>query len=334
MANVNDLPAEEAIYHRACSTNFRNGKNIPSIHDKDEPKEKIRKVGRPTGDVRHQAFLKVTNYLRENDDEQISVSDLVSKMNEYLLDSGDDAYCDQYLKQKLLEYFGDQIVVTEINGKANVVTFRKTANNILHEFHCKQAKDNSSSSEKRKVLAAAAAFLKTDIKLIQTSDTYPDFSIVDEESMISFLPESLLTFLETLCAKSTRIKVASLGQAIIQAARPRVLQTPLQIGLGIQLHSHFASRYLIDTLHEHGYTSSYDHVLQFSKDSAANQNTDIPQYSSQFIQYAADNVDHNTVTLDGKGTFHGMGIIGAVTPGTKSADVIVKAKTSMSDVKG
>ena len=27
-----------------------------------------------------------------------------------------------------------------------------------------------------------------------------------------------------------------------------------------------------------------------------------------FVQYSADNVDHNTCNIDGKGTFHGMGI--------------------------
>jgi len=30
---------------------------------------------------------------------------------------------------------------------------------------------------------------------------------------------------------------------------------------------------------------------------------------STFVQWSADNVDHNIVTLTGKGTFHGMGII-------------------------
>ena len=29
----------------------------------------------------------------------------------------------------------------------------------------------------------------------------------------------------------------------------------------------------------------------------------------QCLQYVADNVDHNIATLDGHGTFHGMGII-------------------------
>ena len=30
-----------------------------------------------------------------------------------------------------------------------------------------------------------------------------------------------------------------------------------------------------------------------------------------FVQYVADNVDHNVCTLDGQNTFHGMGIIGS-----------------------
>ena len=45
-----------------------------------------------------------------------------------------------------------------------------------------------------------------------------------------------------------------------------------------------------------------------------------PQTS--FIQFAADNVDHQINTLDGTGTFHGMGIIGAATPGTKDSKII------------
>ena len=32
----------------------------------------------------------------------------------------------------------------------------------------------------------------------------------------------------------------------------------------------------------------------------------------QFIQFVADNVDHNTGTLDSHGIFHGMGIVTAV----------------------
>ena len=37
----------------------------------------------------------------------------------------------------------------------------------------------------------------------------------------------------------------------------------------------------------------------------------------------ADNIDHNTQTLDGLNIFHGMGMIKAVTPGIESTSIIV-----------
>jgi hypothetical protein len=48
-----------------------------------------------------------------------------------------------------------------------------------------------------------------------------------------------------------------------------------------------------------------------------NENLDdiLSQYiPGSFTQWVADNVDHNISTLDGKGTFHGMGIIAVSTP--------------------
>ncbi len=52
--------------------------------------------------------------------------------------------------------------------------------------------------------------------------------------------------------------------------------------------------------------------------------TDITESNDgQFIQYIADNADHNTRTIDGKDTFHGMGMIAAVTPGMKQIHKLV-----------
>jgi len=46
------------------------------------------------------------------------------------------------------------------------------------------------------------------------------------------------------------------------------------------------------------------------------QGTDISRHTpNQFIQYVADNVDHNIRSIDGKNTFHGMGMIATITPG-------------------
>jgi len=46
------------------------------------------------------------------------------------------------------------------------------------------------------------------------------------------------------------------------------------------------------------------------------------------ILFAGDNVDHNIVTIDGKGTFHGMGMIAALTPGRKTKRIIPRRNVS------
>jgi hypothetical protein len=69
------------------------------------------------------------------------------------------------------------------------------------------------------------------------------------EKNLQYIPESLQTFLLTLITvKGPRLKVSAIGQAIMQAVRHRCQIAPLQIGIGVQLHHHFASKLLIDTL--------------------------------------------------------------------------------------
>ena len=88
-------------------------------------------------------------------------------------------------------------------------------------------------------------------------------------------------------------------------------------GLAVQMHHQFGSRFLIDSLASHGLCVSYSEVINYSKCAAASfHGTDIP-IEGHFGLYIADNVDHNLRTLDGHGTFHGMGIIAAVTPGLR-----------------
>ena len=74
-----DLPAADAIYHKSCDSNFRNQKLIPQQHQ-EQPQKRIKLItGRPVDDVRNDCFARVLEYFQENDDEQISISDLVKK---------------------------------------------------------------------------------------------------------------------------------------------------------------------------------------------------------------------------------------------------------------
>ena len=133
--------------------------------------------------------------------------------------------------------------------------------------------------------------------------------------------------------KDVELQIASVGQVIVQATRPRVILAPLQLGLGVQMHVHFASKFLINSLHAHGFCSSYLIVQKFEKRAAASHGTDIPGYTSgHFVQYIAENVDHNTRTLDGTGTFHGMGIIATITPGTTISKPVPSKVVTVEDI--
>ena len=217
---------------------------------------------------------------------------------------------------KLKKHFGDRLVITHINGKSNVVTFRNTTAAILQDFYNGQQKPDL-SSEKIWLIQTASKLIMSDIKLVETENScYPSHDDFQSQvKCISFLPKTLRKLLEVLIVgKGAKMKIASIGQAIMQAARPRVLLAPLQFGLDIQMHHHFGSRFLIDALHCHGFCCAYNEVQQFEGNAALSYNTDIPNYMSEFVQCTADNVDHNSRTLDGHNTFHGMGMIVVITP--------------------
>ena len=194
-------------------------------------------------------------------------------------------------------------LITEINGKPNVVTLFSNAASILYEFY-DRPKQQDADVERIRIIETAANLIKNDIKMVETSKmSYPlvnDISSIDEN--VDFIPISLRIFLRKLfMEKNSDTKVPSIGQAIIQAARPRVLIAPLQVGLAVQMHYHFGSKFLIDSLNSHGFCSSYSEVKQFEVSAADAQDKEIPGFTpGQFVQFIADNVDHNVRTLEGR----------------------------------
>ena len=92
---------------------------------------------------------------------------------------------------------------------------------------------------------------------------------------------------------------------------------------------------MIDTLHQMGFCCSYSEVNRFEKNAASCAAPDMLgvdiDNSNTTLLFAADNVDHNVLTLDGKGSFHGMGMIAAMTPGQKTFQVVPPHITSQLD---
>lgn len=119
----------------------------------------------------------------------------------------------------------------------------------------------------------------------------------------------------------------------MQATRPRTLIAPLQISLGVQMHHHFGSRFLLDTLNSLGFASSYTKVQKFELNAAASHNkSELFIGNNNLVQFVADNVDHNLRTLDGHGTFHGMGMIAAVTPGQRRQRLVPMRSSTLQEV--
>ena len=134
--------------------------------------------------------------------------------------------------------------------------------------------------------------------------------------------------------KDKERKIATIGQCVIKATRPRNVLPPLQIGLAIQMHHHFRSRYLLDTLSAKGLCASYQEVQNFERVAAVQNGGELNGKVSDdsILLFVGDNVDHNICTLDGKNTFHGMGIIAALKYGIFSTDVIKRRNVSNTEL--
>ncbi|CAC5405802.1 unnamed protein product [Mytilus coruscus] len=181
-----DLHTVYAIYHSSCSTNFRTGKNVPHLFSLKTDKSQIKR-GRPNTNNQH--FLKVLDFLEDNDDEQLTTKDLVL--------CGDEAYRQPYMKQKVQEHYGTSILITELNGKENVVTFRQTASTIIHNFYKESKLNKSDEDSKLFFIKTAAALIKTEIRSMPVDKNfYPSNNdILSHEKKI---PESLAVFLKVL----------------------------------------------------------------------------------------------------------------------------------------
>ena len=165
------------------------------------------------------------------------------------------------------------------------------------------------------IVETAAKIIKNAIKeLDSNNNSYPSPDGMEScGEIVEYLPKSLCIFLDNLfVGKEKSVSLASIGQAIMQQVRPKALIVPLQLGLGIQMHQHFGSRFLIDSLNKHWFCVSYSEVVKYERYAAVHQGTKIPGVSgsssaepTHFMHHVADNADHNSSILDGHNTSMG-----------------------------
>ena len=70
----------------------------------------------------------------------------------------------------------------------------------------------------------------------------------------------------------------------------------------------------------------------FERSASVTQHNTAFASEGQFVQYVADNVNHNIPTLDGLGTFHGMGMIATLTPGKTISSMVPRRNVSRNEI--
>ena len=105
-----DLVAEEAVYHSTFEAKFFN----------DKAKKQTSR-GRTSNTSSIEGLEKSCSYL-ESENELFTFADLHQNLKEFA--ETDDVFVPKYIKQKLMDRYGDQIFFAEIDGRKNVVCFR------------------------------------------------------------------------------------------------------------------------------------------------------------------------------------------------------------------
>ena len=183
------------------------------------------------------------------------------------------------MRRRLVERFGDDIIISQRGNLTGVVTFKATYESILHDYHKVRREEGDAEEEKAKLLKTAAKLIQSGIRSLEcTRDDYQASSTITLESNLYYMPQSLRDFLNVLFQNNAsdlkkQTKHTPIKQAIVQATRPRVLLAPIQIDLGIQMHHVFGSQFLVDTLHRLGLSCSFDEVLSYQTNAALAQSS-------------------------------------------------------------
>jgi hypothetical protein len=314
-----DFPSYEAVYHGQCQINFYTGRQVPGTSSSG--------AGRPVQDSMRDVFEVVCRRLQEDAGEEIhSVSELRDWMVE--LSDGDElVYSVKWIKKLLISKFGDNVFFSHVQGKNDVICFKDVAVCIINDKWYQERKVDV-GDESQRIVVAAARLLKDSIRRQHfDTDVYPEPSDVGDLSKCkTWLPTLLRIFVDELFADE--VKQVSLGQSIVQSVKLRAVISPVLLGVGLELDLKFRSKWLVDHLYRLGFSVSYDEVLRYRQSAFASNNEGplLPCYPECFTQWVADNVDHNPVTLDGQGTFHGMGIIAASTPTSRETPAMVATR--------
>ena len=214
-----------------------------------------------------------------------------------------------------------------LEKKKNIVSSKLSVSKVLSNFHSKRNSITGEDDWKKEIIHTAAGLIRAEIdELEEDRNYYPDISgIADIKKQVKYVPFYLRTFLYDIFKSrkiDMEIRIAAIGQSIMQQCRPKSLMPPMQFGLTMRVHNECPG--LVNDLFKSGFCLSDHEALLFKACAAADCPDPFPLMNGKFGWIIGDNFDHNKITLTGHGTIHAMGLMLTETPSTDPPHIITR----------
>lgn len=302
LTNFDDIEKKGVWYHNLCMKSFYNYRMYNT-------------VGRPVTDIMNNVLEHVIIKITESEEEsEFSLRELLSDYE------GEMPNITSIVHQ-LRSYFGNEIVINNIKNDYIICFIKTLGFSLRDDFYVN--KIPNSRDEKLRICNMAGHIILQDIRArcydTKTYKAPPTFLNNSDSALTSTLRELLNVIIKTHKKKTEENErkwdniVTTIGHILISCVKPRSFISEILLGISTLMHRKHASRALIDTLSHLHLCSSYSETQLFQA-SVMKESKDIELTGDNLVQFVYDNADHNTNTIDGKGTFHAMGGIKIITP--------------------